>query len=68
MQFYSCTCNLFLVLYLSLSFAQIHVAQINRMVDVTVDVEDIVVQDLDHGLNEFTNSFSCKKNQLAKAK
>lgn len=44
-------------------FAQIRVAQINWMVDVTVVAEDIVVQDLDHGLNEFSNSFSLAKKK-----
>lgn len=30
------------------------------MADVIIVAEDIVVQDLDHGLNEFSNSFSSK--------
>lgn len=50
-----------MLLLLLLISLQIHGAQINRMVDVTVVVEDIVALDLDHGLNEFSNSFSSKK-------
>lgn len=50
-----------MLLLLLLNSLQIHGAQINRMVDVTVVVEDIVALDLDHGLNEFSNSFSSKK-------
>lgn len=49
-----------MLLLLLLNSLQIHGAQINRMVDVTVVVEDIVALDLDHGLNEFSNSFSSK--------
>lgn len=41
----------------SFSLTQIHEVQIKWMVDATVVVEDIVAQDLDHGLNGFSNSF-----------
>lgn len=55
-----------MLLLLLLNSLQIHGAQINRMVDVTVVVEDIVALDLDHGLNEFSNSFSSKKKSMSK--